>query len=523
MQHWMAKCERKHLACFDHPTTLPTRVIDVRGSTLKLADPSPSGTHQYVALSHCWGTCRSFLTTRENAQDRKRGFHLDELPATFQDAVEVTRRLDIAYLWIDSICILQGDREDWEIEGSKMADVYANATLTIAAANASDDAEGFLKPRAQSPTLTIDVCLHSTDGDSTHDRTTRIYTRLPPRTDLIYEPLDGRAWCLQERYLSSRILFFASDALRWECLGAGWFEAGRGLAKHKLMLPDVMPVALEGGALSHVPWYKMAELYTTRAITYAGDKLPALSALASRVAWQSGDEYLAGLWSEDLFSGLLWYRQVRRRFRDREPEKPFRNGGHSVERAYLAPTWSWASYPGAVQFLVTTPSETATKVLPSVSIVEATVLVPGKNPFGQVESGYLRLSVPLLSFKPAEGEDLSVGAWEHNRMWCLEVLDFGVDVGSSLDYPGKHRSVSLSGVPLLYSNMRDAVSEELAGGECRNRSRGWLQIHGILLNGVEKGGESVFERVGCFAIRPILSSDFLGVMRDVGYREVKII
>ncbi|KAF2030657.1 hypothetical protein EK21DRAFT_64977, partial [Setomelanomma holmii] len=132
----MGSCEANHTKCPAKTKSLPRRVIDVRSTTLKLLDPSPSGPHRYVALSHCWGTCRDFLTTRENVEKRKAGFSLESLPATFRDAVLATRSLDIPYLWIDSICILQGDKEDWETEGSKLADIYSDATITICAANA---------------------------------------------------------------------------------------------------------------------------------------------------------------------------------------------------------------------------------------------------------------------------------------------------------------------------------------------------------------------------------------------------
>lgn len=42
------------------------------------------------------------------------------LPATFQDAVDFTRRLGLQYIWIDSICIIQGDEADWARESSLM-------------------------------------------------------------------------------------------------------------------------------------------------------------------------------------------------------------------------------------------------------------------------------------------------------------------------------------------------------------------------------------------------------------------
>ncbi|XPS81351.1 hypothetical protein M3J09_013289 [Ascochyta lentis] len=63
-----------------------------------------------MALSHCWGTCRNFLTKREIISDRRAGFEIMDLPATFRDAVTATRALDIPYLRIDR---------------SKMADAYS--------------------------------------------------------------------------------------------------------------------------------------------------------------------------------------------------------------------------------------------------------------------------------------------------------------------------------------------------------------------------------------------------------------
>ena len=128
VQYWIKTCQDEHPRCPSSDKILPTRVIDVRNDTLRLLDPSPSGTHPYVALSHCWGTCRSFLTTRKNLEDHKRGFNIQDLPTTFRDAVLATQAIGMAFLWIDSICIIQGDKDDWETEGSKMAGIYSNAT-----------------------------------------------------------------------------------------------------------------------------------------------------------------------------------------------------------------------------------------------------------------------------------------------------------------------------------------------------------------------------------------------------------
>ncbi|KAI8417701.1 hypothetical protein FOFC_00256 [Fusarium oxysporum] len=68
-------------------------------------------------------------------------------PKTFQDAIIVCRKLNIKYLWIESLCIIQDDEHDWAVESPKMCDVYQNAYLTIAAAAAHNSSEGLFHPR----------------------------------------------------------------------------------------------------------------------------------------------------------------------------------------------------------------------------------------------------------------------------------------------------------------------------------------------------------------------------------------
>ncbi|KAH8754510.1 hypothetical protein BGZ57DRAFT_717563, partial [Hyaloscypha finlandica] len=63
---------------------------------------------------------------------------LNGLPPTFRNTVNVTRALGYRYLWIDSLCILQGSYDSWGNESSKMQEYYMNAILTIPL----DDMEG---------------------------------------------------------------------------------------------------------------------------------------------------------------------------------------------------------------------------------------------------------------------------------------------------------------------------------------------------------------------------------------------
>jgi hypothetical protein len=130
---------------------LPKRIIDVGCEDIpprlcevgSLSVPEIS----YVALSHCWGSIQPYTTEKTSIDDRMKGMPWDDIPKTFQDAIITTRSLRLRYIWIDSLCIVKDDLNDWAEESSKMSHVYENATLTIAAAAAKDDTEGFLHPR----------------------------------------------------------------------------------------------------------------------------------------------------------------------------------------------------------------------------------------------------------------------------------------------------------------------------------------------------------------------------------------
>ena len=134
--NWLHGCDTGHLGCsVSESDTLPTRVIDV--GPLSARAPKPyllcagriSG--RFAALSHYWGTPSAsnptFKTEKHNYDERQALMILEGMPALFRDAIITTWKLGIQYLWIDSICIIQDSKEDWEAESAKMGSVYRNA------------------------------------------------------------------------------------------------------------------------------------------------------------------------------------------------------------------------------------------------------------------------------------------------------------------------------------------------------------------------------------------------------------
>lgn len=171
---------------------------------------SPS---QFVALSHCWGTGKRFRTIKSNVDQFKKGIDFEQLPNTFKDGVKVARELGFRYLWIDSLCIIQDDLNDWNLEASRMEKVFSSADFVIAASSASSSEDGFLPAaRNQQPFITVKT---PSNGKAFIVKSIDRFHQ-----DVEESVLNRRGWVLQERALARRTLHFTSSQVYWEC-GAG--------------------------------------------------------------------------------------------------------------------------------------------------------------------------------------------------------------------------------------------------------------------------------------------------------------
>jgi hypothetical protein len=109
LHEWVQKCLYGHDQCRQatQASTLPTRVIEILApQVVRLAVPH-NLREPYTCLSHCWGTTQFIQTTMDTIDQFKNSIPWDDLPKTFQDAIDVTNQLGIKYIWIDSLCILQ--------------------------------------------------------------------------------------------------------------------------------------------------------------------------------------------------------------------------------------------------------------------------------------------------------------------------------------------------------------------------------------------------------------------------------
>lgn len=318
-------------------------------------------TGSYIALSHCWGQDNSPLeTTRKTLSSYLEEIQFPLLPKTFQDAVRITESLGISYLWIDSLCIIQHDEEDWKVETSKMEDVYSNAFITLAATGSSSSHGGCLFSRKHITDHGISI--PHKDSKFHSDRAlvpggVNIRYKLGSHTDVMEQyllakfggaPLLNRAWVLQERLLSPVFLHFHKEELVWECQESTSCECGflewEAVSYDNLQQRGEISIKADfirlSKTLGHPEaqqetynfWLKAIEYFTSLSITKDSDRLPAVTGIARRLCKSIPGCYLLGIWSSDLARGLLW--QI----------APYQQSVRvTVPSGCHLPTWSWAS------------------------------------------------------------------------------------------------------------------------------------------------------------------------------------
>ena len=453
--NWIQECESTHPDCEVHKSPfLPTRVLDVGApntdGSIKLVLGHEFAA-QYIALSYCWGDPNAMIkTTKASLPSQRQGIPWSSFPKTFQDAIILTRAFGIRYLWIDALCILQDNVEDWERESARMARIYSDSFLTLAATAASDPSMGLLIERWtrcglgsslphtcrskdwRGKKISIEgkkLLVEHQDGvyirpklHLAHERFRDEYT-----TDGFLDdaPLLSRAWAFQERLLPARTLHFHAEELIWECRSGVRCECNE-LQSHGITqtatfqgLKQSLTVASKADTsvemLSHV-WLKIVSGYSRLHLTKESDRSPALSGLASSFSSMTLGSYLAGIWGNDIARGLLFEHATLAKQRDdqvhclqpkyfglsqhKEENEHLESiiADHTTDYQYLTPTWSWSSIPLGSSNYISYGSVLRNSVYQDsdFTILKAHCTPLGNNAFGRVATSALKVKGRVL-------------------------------------------------------------------------------------------------------------------------------
>jgi hypothetical protein len=425
---WHRHCLSNHDDCRPRQGPLPSRLLDLNAfddpkrirlcetQTITTADP-------YIALSHCWGddTASQVKTTRATLPSHLKSLDIQTLSQSFQDAIKVTRHLGVQFLWIDSLCICQGDPDDWARESANMHQVYSGALLTIAADSAPGSTHGFLNRRERLHVpIQLKLTLENASRiDSTRSDVTEIsayaFDFPPSKTytrryllDLIDEPLTSRAWAMQERLLSPRLLHFARGQLFYECNYHFLSEDGIEISgRWNSLIVGGDKTITERSKNSrtssiHQLWYMILQDFTDRQLTAKTDWLPAISGQASLVRekistqaalhgavhGQQQIDYVAGLWSDALVEGLGWVATQQRGNHMAMPDERPLPG----DKGYIAPTWSPASFYGFSFHGDNTDSWADVTVVTGFNVTPKNK----QNLLGEVVDGWISLRAPMV-------------------------------------------------------------------------------------------------------------------------------
>ncbi|KAI1325750.1 HET-domain-containing protein [Xylariaceae sp. FL0255] len=384
---------------------LPTRLIEVgtvSNPVLRVFETSSAPNKMpYVTLSHRWIEGKVARLLKSNLQEYSQAIMPDILSNNFKDAINITRLLDVGYIWIDSLCIVQDSAEDWTTESARMADYYEYSYCTLSATASTEHDAGLIfdrNPNVVLPTFydlrppvapgkkeesmfkkTLNLgasVIKKQEKPENHLLPPGKYVLVDPRPwyrEVDPSPLNSRAWCYQERLLSSRVLHFCKTRIFFECLNQKCSEeAPHGIQKDIFVqdYKDISPQSCilkmrkhdkdEFAKATHAMWATIVAQYSSRQLTFAKDRLVALAGVAQRFQemmthqrrsdhpsrriachreGQKLPDYFMGIWlcNELTVGDLCW--STAANFESR-PKKL-----HG-----LVPTWSFGSVTSQVHF-----------------------------------------------------------------------------------------------------------------------------------------------------------------------------
>jgi hypothetical protein len=149
--------------------------------------------------------------SKDGLKAAMKGIPVVELPKTFRDAITTTINLGIDYIWIDALCVVADDAQDFAKEMARVHEIFSGAYFVIAASRAAAQDDGFLKRHLQRDFVTF--------LDDSNDPF-YVYEAIDDfDQDVLAGPMHQREWTFEERAFARRTIFFGENQMYFECGG----------------------------------------------------------------------------------------------------------------------------------------------------------------------------------------------------------------------------------------------------------------------------------------------------------------
>ncbi|KAJ5625778.1 HET domain protein [Penicillium lagena] len=401
---WISECAEHTTCSQSKPISLPERVIEISPdpAVAPRIISSDGRNGSYIILSHHYSGDAKIPDTAELL---KGGLPVTldvaVFPKAIADAVDVTRRLGYRYLWARELCMTASEFSE---NSSGFLSIYARAALMLTASAGPEADHGLFHDRK---------ILYSPALGTGKDRFFR------PRalhwvSNVEESPLAMFGWNVVERMLAPRIVHFTNRQLVWECASGCQFEAAKSIGNQgsgpkingydktifQRYVEDALQQSLaeinqgsDDGKDKSVArlqtWTDSVNALSWGKFEPPSDKLLVVGKIALAMSDNTMGDYLAGIWSKHIISGLAWGRMFS--LLTPTPE-------------YVAPTWSWASVNGPVaidnvQDDITSDFMWLQKYQPKL-VSHHIILADPSNPYGNVLQGsQIALEAACIGFK----------------------------------------------------------------------------------------------------------------------------
>lgn len=335
VKQWLSTCSKLHPVTCCSVWSEELRdilLIDVESRILVRYPPERC---HYLAISYVWGPIIQ--------KSHQVGARMSDLPQTIEDAMTFTLQLGKRYLWVDSVCIDQGNEVEKHEQIAKMSMIYRGADATIIALSGETAKAGL--PRMSSNGEMYPQLKCCVDGK-------RLVGLMPTLSQQVWMSAWGsRAWTLQEALLAPRCLYISDHQMYFECNAMQCCESlneARSWVHQtnrdaEFLRDGHSEPSIGAGVLrspfvgsTHVnnrleQYTVLANLYSYRRMTDPEDALNAFSAIIqylTEIEYSKG--FCWGLPVEDLNWALTW------------------NAKSPPDRRLGFPTWSWAGWDAAL-------------------------------------------------------------------------------------------------------------------------------------------------------------------------------